>query len=129
LIRRHRAAALLALAAMLVACNGAAGPTGSVTCVAPVDGVLTITATSHRFDAACLALPAGDAVTIRLVNDDTESHNVAIYTDAGKGTELFLGDVIQGGEAIDYEIDPLDPGTYYFECTVHPDMNGSVVVE
>jgi plastocyanin len=128
-IHRHRAAALVALAALLVACSSAASPTGSVTCVAPVDGVLTITATSHRFDAACLALPAGEAVTIRLVNDDTEPHNVAIYTDSGKGTELFLGDVIQGGETIDYDIDPLDAGTQYFDCTVHPDMNGSVVDE
>lgn len=125
-----RLAALLAVLAVLVAgCSGAASPTGSVECVEPVDGVLTITVVNRQFDTACLALPAGEAVTIRLVNDDTEPHNLAIYTDSGKGTQLFEGDIIDGGETIDYEIDPLDAGTDYFDCTVHPDMNGSVVVE
>lgn len=98
-------------------------------CRAPVDGVLTITAASLQFDTACLALPADEAVTIRLVNEDTEPHNVAIYTDSSTSTLLFAGDIIDAGETTEYEVDPIPAGTFYFDCTVHPGMSGSVVVE
>ena len=125
----RRLGALAALVVVLAACSASASPTGSADCVAPLDGVLTLTAANREFDADCLALPAGEAVTIRLVNDDAEPHNLAIYTDSGRATELFAGDIVDPGESFDYELDPLEAGTYYFECTVHPDMTGSVVVE
>jgi plastocyanin len=122
-------AASATLAVLLSACSASASPTGSVDCVAPVNGVLTLTAADREFDAACLGLPAGESVTIRLVNDDVEPHNLAIYTDSGRATQIFSGDIIEAGETIDYELDPLEAGTFFFECTVHPEMTGSVVVE
>jgi plastocyanin len=124
--RRPGAALLLALL-ILAACTGSS-PSGSVECRAPVDGVVTITAANLAFDTACLALPADEAVTIRLVNNDTEPHNVTISTDSTKSTLLFAGDIINGGETIEYDVDPIPAGTYYFDCVVHPGMNGSVVV-
>ena len=51
---------------------------------------MTITAAELAFDTACLVVPAGEAFTIALVNDDTEPHNVAIYTDSSRGTQLYL---------------------------------------
>jgi plastocyanin len=116
-------------AVLLAACGGSASPTGSVDCRGPVNGVLTVTVADRQFDTGCLALPAGEAVTIRLVNDDIEPHNLALYTDSDKGTELYAGEIIDGGETVDYDLDPLEAGTFYFDCTVHPDMYGSVVVE
>ena len=114
---------------LLTACGGAASPTGSVDCTEPVDGVLTVTAESLVFDTTCLALPADESVTIAFENFDTQPHNVAIYTDSSKATELYEGELIEGGESIDYEIPVLEAGTFYFDCTVHPGMNGSVVVQ
>ena len=120
----------IGLLLLLVACGGAASPTGSVECREPVNGVLTVTADSLAFDTGCLALPAGEAVTIRLVNaENAEVHNVAIYTDSSRSTQLFGGDIVDGGESIAYQIDALEAGTYYFDCTIHPAMNGSVVVQ
>jgi plastocyanin len=94
-----------------------------------MDGELTITADNLAFDTACIALPAGEAITLILVNDDTDPHNVAIYTDSSKGTPLYAGEIIDPGETFEYEIPPLEAGTFYFDCTVHPTMSGSVVVE
>jgi len=119
----------IGLILLLAACGGATSPTGSVACREPVNGMLTITADGLAFDTGCLALPAGEAVTIRLVNADAEPHDVAIYTDSSKSAQMFGGDIVDGGESIDYEIEPLEAGTYYFDCTIHPAMNGSVVVQ
>jgi plastocyanin len=121
-------AIVLAATLVLAAC-GSSSPTGSASCREAVDGLLTITARNLAFDTACIVVPAGEEVTIRLVNDDNQTHNVAIYTDASKGTPLYQGEIIDPGETIDYEIDPLEAGTNYFDCTVHPEMNGSVEVQ
>ena len=47
---------------------------------------------------------------------------------AGLGSSAQL-EIIEGGETIEYEIEPLEAATNYFVCTVHPEMDGSVVVE
>ena len=115
---------------MTAGCSAAASPNEPVECVDPSDGVLTLTAASTAFDARCLALPAGEATTIRLVNDDFEPHDLAIYTDSSRSTQLWAaGDFADAAATVDYEVPALEPGTYYFLCTIHPGMNGSAVVE
>ncbi len=52
-------------------------------------------------------------------------HDVAILTEAG-GEALFDGEIITGPDQITYEVPALDEGDYYFLCTVHPNMNGTV---
>jgi plastocyanin len=126
---RNRTSLTLAFAVLLAACSSSASPTGSVECREAQNGAITISAEGLEFDTACLAVPAGEAFTITLVNNDTEPHNVAIYTDSSKGTLLFSGEIINGGETVEYEVGALDPGTYYFNCTVHPGMQGSVIAE
>ena len=118
----------MASTVLLAAC-GDASPPGSLACRAAADGELTITADNLAFDTACIVLPAGETVTLILVNDDTDPHNVAIYTDSSKGTQLFAGDIVEGGETAEYKVGPMEAGTLYFDCTVHPTMSGSVVVE
>jgi plastocyanin len=129
----YRPIGLLLVAALslsLAACSAEASPTGSVACVAPVNGILTLTAASTAFDAACLALPAGEATTVKLVNNDSEPHDLAIYTDSSRSTQLWAADQIADpGETVEYEVPALEAGTFYFLCTIHPGMNGSVVVE
>ena len=84
----------------LAAC-GSASPSGSVSCVEAVDGLLTITAENLAFDAACIGLPADEPITIHFVNEDNQPHNLSIYTDSSKGTPLFQGEIIDPGETID----------------------------
>jgi plastocyanin len=41
---------------------------------------------------------------------------------------LFRGDLVTGATTATYDIPALPAGTYYFQCDVHPTMNGTVVV-
>jgi plastocyanin len=92
-------------------------------------GALTVTAVNIAFDTSTIELTAGEATTITFVNEDAGvQHNIAIYEDDTLAAELFNGEIVTGPIEIEYEIPPLEAGTYYFLCVVHPNMNGSVVV-
>lgn len=79
------------------------------------------------FDTDTIELPAGGAV-IHFDNADVNTHNIAIFPDERSlDKALFRGPIIEGGEEIEYEV-VLKPGSYYFHCDVHPNMNGTVVV-
>ncbi len=87
-----------------------------------------VAAQGIQFDTDTIDLPAGGPATIHFENRDPVQHNVAIFSDDTLANVLFRGDLIAGPRSIDYPIPPLDPGTYYFHCDVHPNMNGTVVV-
>ncbi|MDQ3940672.1 MAG: cupredoxin domain-containing protein, partial [Actinomycetota bacterium] len=94
----------------------------------PGAGGLSISAEGSAFDTKELALPAGEETELEFANNDSLQHNVAIYEEEG-GADLFTGQVIPGGQTTTYSIPPLESGTYYFQCDLHPSMNGDVVVE
>jgi len=88
-----------------------------------------VAAQGVRFDTAEIVLPAGQPSTIHLVNDDPGiQHNIAIATDESLAQTLFSGDLVTGVGEVTYEIPPLEAGTYYFQCAIHPNMNGVVTV-
>jgi plastocyanin len=92
-------------------------------------GAITVTAANLEFDTSTIELPTEQPSTIHFVNDDVGvPHNIGIYEDDQVTAELFQGEQITGPDEIDYAIDPLAAGNYYFQCDVHPDMNGTVVV-
>ncbi|HEU4865609.1 MAG TPA: cupredoxin domain-containing protein, partial [Actinomycetota bacterium] len=88
---------------------------------------VTVTAQNIAFDTDTIELPADTESTITLDNEDTVPHNIAIYTDDTVAENLFRGETVTG-DTIDYTVPPLDAGEYYFQCDVHPTMNGSAVV-
>ena len=90
-----------------------------------------LTAQGFAFDKAVVTVPAGAAVTLHFVNNDSGvSHNVAIYESAAAKTIIFQGARISGKKSIDYAFTaPTTPGTYFFRCDVHPAMmTGQFVV-
>ncbi len=102
------------------------GPTGGGECTQVVDGVLHITAQNIAFDTNCVQAPDGEPFTIEFDNEDVGTqHNVAIYADDTLAENLFRGDLVTGKDTVDYSVDPLPAGTYYFQCDVHPTMNGT----
>jgi len=90
----------------------------------------TVVAEAIAFDTTTITLAADAENVITFDNRDSAvQHNIAIYTDSSMTEELFNGELITGPATIDYTIPPLPVGEYYFVCIVHPNMNGTVIVQ
>lgn len=90
---------------------------------------VSVTAQGIQFDTKEIDLPAGQPAKIVFDNKDAATpHNIAIYSDESKSTTLFQGEIVTGPTTTTYALPTLDAGTYYFQCDVHPAMNGAVVV-
>jgi len=94
-------------------------------------GGVTVVSQNVAFDTETITLPAGEETPIEFVNEDAASvpHNIAIYEDDSVAEALFQGETIPGGQSVTYTVPGLDKGTFYFQCDVHPGMNGDVKVE
>lgn len=71
-------------------------------------------------------------VPLKLEFDNKQAgvlHNVGIYDSPAKAKEIFPGERITGPAKIIYDVPPLAPGGYYFQCDVHPNMNGSLTAK
>lgn len=95
---------------------------------------VALAATNVAFDKTQLDAPANVPVTIDFDNKTPSLiHNVAIYAtpaDAdGVTNPLFKGDLITGPVTRKYQVKPLKPGTYVFQCDVHfTSMRGTLTV-
>jgi plastocyanin len=130
-------AAALVAALALAACEAGGSftplPTGGdppADCARAEGGVIELSADNLEFDAPCLVAPAGEPFTIRFVNREAQPHNVAVYDDSSKANEHFRGEpIITGPDAeVDYEVPALEAGEYFFDCQVHPAMNGALYI-
>ena len=117
--------------------GAATGPTGATGATGATGGggggagvSLTVVAQNIAFDTSTITLTADVENTITLDNRDAGvPHNIAIYTDPNMSEELFNGELITGPSTVEYTIPPLPAGEYYFVCIVHPNMNGTVIVQ
>lgn len=91
-------------------------------------GGLVISAANVAFDTDQLNIPA-DGADLQFVNDDTVVHNVAIYEDDSASTDIFVGANVPGGQETTYQVPGHEPGDYYFQCDLHPSMNGTATFE
>jgi plastocyanin len=133
-LRRGALLGLLVTASLvLAACGGTTtspsdGTSGGGT-VAVVDGNVDLSADDLAFDASVIQATAGEAFTVTFTNLEAVPHNVAVDTEEG-GDEIVTGGVVTGPDATTtINVPALEPGTYYFVCDVHPEMNGTIVVE
>ena len=115
----------LALVTVLAACGSTSAADGPPD---PADVDATVTASDMAFEQATVTVAGGDTVRIALVNEDSMPHNIAVYTDSSKSEKLYEGEMVTGGTMV-YEIGDLEPGEYFFDCSLHPTMTGTLVVE
>jgi plastocyanin len=111
--------------------NTLAAATGSVL-LALAGGVLAqkvaatesaqITIQNFDFEPKALTVAPGTAVT--WVNDDEEPHNI-VNADPGQ-PRLFRSPGLDGGEKYTFTFDK--PGTYRYICSIHPHMEGTIIV-
>ncbi|HEV8544842.1 MAG TPA: cupredoxin domain-containing protein [Candidatus Limnocylindrales bacterium] len=91
--------------------------------------VIDLTAQAVKFDRSELQAPANQPFTIHFDNKDQGTPHDVDILDANGG-KLFDGQVFQGPAVQDYGVKPLGPGSYKFECSVHPTlMFGTLTVQ
>jgi plastocyanin len=108
--------------------SGSATPSPQST--VPVTAV-TLIGKNISWDLSALYFEANKKVTVTVDNKDQAPHNFALFTDPNRQ----LGEIFtpkqdaQPGTKLDYAVQPLKAGTYYFECFIHPSMHGTVTVK
>jgi cytochrome c oxidase subunit 2 len=96
----------------------------------PSDGggqgpTLTLSALNIAFEQTTLEVPADTPFKIAFENKDAGTpHNVEIKDAAG--ASLFKGEIFSGVDTRTYDVPALGAGTYPFNCTVHPNMTGTI---
>ena len=91
-------------------------------------------AATSGFSTTKVSGPGSKPFVICLDNADSTTHNVAIFKSEQEatsgGTALFTGEIVQGPTKVEYKVNPLQPGSYFFRCDVHPTvMTGTLSVK
>src|SRR3954470_14261346 len=86
--------------------------------------------TVWRFDASSYTIAQGEPLSFH--NDDQRSpgpHNVTAMTNGPDGKPLFASQTVPKDQTVPVDgATALAPGSYGFECTVHPFMQATLVV-
>ena len=84
--------------------------------------IIDLLAKDMSYDTDKITVIAGSRVYINFINLDVGvPHNFAVYTGSEATTDIFQGQIIIGPAKITYSFDaPVDTGTYFFRCDVHP---------
>ncbi|WP_332450740.1 cupredoxin domain-containing protein [Methanoculleus sp.] len=114
--------------------NATGNATGNVTPASAAAGGATtvdLTAQNIQFDTSTITVPAGAQVTVNFNNKDSGiPHNFAVYDSSLRSKQIFVGGIITGPAETTYIFTaPSEPGPYYFQCDIHPSMNGDFIVE
>ena len=89
--------------------------------------VIRIVALNFKFDLTEFSVPANTPFQMVFDNQDPGiPHNVAIYQGQAGGPTLFAGEIFNGVKTVTYEVPGLPAGDHYFQCDVHPMMNGTL---
>jgi plastocyanin len=94
----------------------------------PAAGGIVVSAANVQFDTDQIALPADQETTISFNNEDSADHNISIYEDDSAQQDLFKGATVSPGDSTEYQVPAIPEGEYYFQCDIHPAMNGDVTV-
>lgn len=113
------AVAGLCVALLLAACEGSSDPAGNVGSGPAEEPDATVVAVNTAYEPDSLELPAGEEVTLEIVNDDDTTHDFAIEDlDLNTGT-------IEPDEVATATFTVLE-GTTEFICTFHGGMTGTI---
>lgn len=95
------------------------------------DAGLSLAAQNSTFDKQELSAPGGGQITIEFVNEDPGiPHNVSVFQGQdATAPVIFRGGLITGPSTERYSFEAPPPGSYFFQCDVHPTtMTGTLTV-
>jgi plastocyanin len=84
-------------------------------------GVHDVTIQGFQFSPASVTVNQGDIIIF--TNRDQVQHTVTSDTGA------FIGGTVAPGSQLTVDTDTLAPGTYAYHCSIHPSMQGSIIVQ
>lgn len=111
--------------------GGGGAPAGSVAPSGDAQGevveitVSTDTGSANQFDPGEVSVPAGATVRLTFINDATVPHNLTFDDPINAATAV----TVQPGAEETIEFTAPEAGEYTFVCTLHPGMEGTLVVE
>lgn len=118
-----RALATLLLVMLVAACGGDAHALGYTQAPAALDqDSPKVAARDIAFDRTDLAVPAGRPFILVFENQEAAAHNVSVYMDASLNDRIFEGVVVSEPATRWYPVPALAPGTYVFQCDIHPGL-------
>jgi plastocyanin len=111
--------------------EGEHAPTGAESEAPPNEPTteIALTAVDIAWDKSELTVVAGEPLTVTVENEDPTPHNFSIYEDDSLENDFYVGDNIAASASSEDEVDPLKKGEYYFQCDLHPAMNGTLTAE
>ncbi len=113
---------LMAVAALLPACGDDGGSSEDCANLTSEEPGFTITIARLAFYPACFKATASQGISV--VNEDDVGHTFTMV-----GTQINIpiapGEIFNGPEPISGAV---EPGTYEFVCTIHPQMTGEATI-
>jgi plastocyanin len=94
-------------------------------CARPQGGGGRVGANHQNFDFEPKALTVAPGTEVTWFNGDEEPHNI-VNADPGQ-PRLFRSQGLDGGEKYSFTFDK--PGTYRYICSIHPRMEGTIIVK
>jgi plastocyanin len=123
-MRNHR---LIALASCALGCAGLV-PVAASLGATPKPVVKKVQVGDNFFSPVKLAIAKGSSVNWVWNNTNFNTHNVTLIK-APKGIKKAKFTSIDGARGLHFKRTFTTPGTYHFECTIHPSMNITVTVK
>lgn len=138
--------ALVGLVFVAAACGGGTTdqgqrsptPTGTAETPTPTEDATTdgaaieleVEAEDFAFEESTYTVAAGANVELKFKNrDEGVPHTFSIYTSDDAQEEIFDTGNVTGDAEETFQFQAPEAGTYYFQCDVHPNMNGDFVTE
>jgi plastocyanin len=90
-----------------------------------------VEAEDFAFDTSEVTVPAGSEVELKFKNRDADiPHTFTVYETEEAVSPIFDTNSLTGVAEDRFTFTaPSEPGTYFFRCDVHNEMNGDFVVE
>ena len=89
-----------------------------------------LVAQNTSWNTGCIGVPANAAISVGVTNQDVGiAHTFGVFDSVQRKVRYFESSRLTGPGSATYAVEPLRPGRYYFECTVHgPGMSGALIV-